>query len=97
MDWAGKEQPEADWIQTGQFTSSGLRVANQVASTQGLVDTDPQWRLRLEGGFGFGGYGSKTVKNTFGLALIREYGSDMGNYKEAVQFASRGHTSSLLE
>ena len=93
LDWGAWKKPDR-----GPNSIYILLVQgnSEEAMTNGFVARDPKWKFALEGSFGFGGYGGKTVKNTFGAALIREWLSERGNYKTALQHASNGYPTQLV-
>jgi hypothetical protein len=98
-----QSSPPIDWWAGKRDKNTPIESAARVAYDVKDIPTDPfehggaKRKLGLEGGFGFGGYGSKTVKNTFGLAVIQEDAWKKGNETEALmRFIKDGRDSTPL-
>ncbi len=93
LDWGAWKQPEYG---PNPVYRNLVKGNNEEALTEGFRVKDPKWKIALEGSFGFGGYGGKTVKNTFGAAIILERLSERGDYKKALLHAGNGYPISVI-
>ncbi len=81
-------------------TLEAILEVNEIRNlTEAIPASGPSYKntLGLVGSFGFGGYGSQTVTNDFGLSFIREKKTEIGNLKSSLDLLTKFNAIAGLE